>query len=293
MPRGRRQRVLFARVNRRAEPSLVQRDFREVMLSLTAARNLRCTYGGHEWIAGDLEVTPDDLLVGVLGYSTVETAYNFDEDSWSWLKGTQTTVEGGGKHTLAPFAIDLNRSRRWIAFAPTGYINDRSFDHGLQAVLQEALRRQEEVFSDWEVNMYASSEKLRDFLLANGTDIESLTLILRMPNPGRYLDDDRAAMERLKAGTLNQRFTPRRNQTLDVSRVVDELAEEISGTDADIHIRTRTGPRFNSNEQPTSVFIEPFGSELRLGIELVSDALRQFVGTHSTPTQTGDPDDET
>jgi hypothetical protein len=148
-------------------------------MSLMASSNMRCEHLGHTWIAADLDVVQEHFLVGVIGYSATSTTLEFDESAWSWLKGVSTTVEGGDQHTLAPFAVDLRRERRWVAFAPVGYVNEKSFAGGFQAVLNEALRRQEEVFSEWEVNLVPSSSALRKWLDEHGDDVRSMTLTLR------------------------------------------------------------------------------------------------------------------
>jgi hypothetical protein len=253
---------------------------------------MRCEHNGHEWIAADLEVVQGDFLVGVIGYSSITTSLAFDESSWSWLKGTTTVLEGGDQHTLAPFAVDLRKERRWVAFAPTGYVNEKSFAGGFQAVLNEALRRIEEVFSDWEVDVVSSRGALRDWLEENGDDIKTMTITLRVPNPGRDLDDDRASMQSLAAGGLTKKYTARRNQTLRVENEVDALSDELEKTDVDVYLQTRSNVTFNSKTKVERVYVEGFGDDLRRGMQVVVDELKRYSDGAILPKLTGDPDDE-
>jgi hypothetical protein len=227
MAAGGQHPVAFARINRRMAPSLVHRPFREVMMTMMASHNMEADRGGHTWIAADLEVTHDDLLVGIIGYTTAAVMTHFDPTEWSWLKGTQTVEEGADISTLAPFALDLDERRRWVAFAPTGRLNERTFPGGFQAVLNEALIRQDEVFSDWEVDMVSSGIALRDWV-SRHPDVVEMKLTLRLSNPGRDLSADRLAMRNMGSAKLEKRFFPQRNQSLAVGEELDALAEDMA-----------------------------------------------------------------
>jgi hypothetical protein len=260
-------------------------------MTMMAGHNMETTWNGHRWIAADLEVRSDDVLVGLIGYSTSTVRTEFDDTEWSWLKGTKTIVTGADDRTLAPFAVDLDSHRRWVTFAPVGYVNEQSFAAGFQAVLNEALRRQDEGFSDWEVDMVSSGIALREWVETH-PDVIEMKLTLRMSNPGRDLTSDRAQMRALGSARMEKTFYPARARELHVSEELEALEGELARTDTDVLLRDRAGSRYDSRRKLERQFITDFGDDLRLGMDLVADALRAFSAARTPPTMTGDPDDE-
>jgi hypothetical protein len=281
--RNKRHEVLYARINRRREQSLGRRPFVDEMLALVEGKNMRAERNDHVWIAADLELTDDDLLTGIIGYETTEIRTRFNETEWSWLKGERHIDEGASDATLSPFAIDLNEHRRWVAFAPSGYLNARSFPGGFQTVLNEALRQQNEGHTDWEVDMISSVTALREWVASHGEIVE-LKLTIRQSNPGRNLDNDRAQMQALRARSKTEVFHPYWGRALEISdEQVEELAADMERTNVDVQMKAREGnrkPTFNSKNNRAQTFIEEYAEDLRLGIELVSETLKSYSIEH-------------
>lgn len=109
--------------------------FRQAMLRLVNARDLWARHGGNWWSIGDVEVR-GDVLVGVIGVSKTRSRHSFNKEEWSWLKGDVRIEEGADPSALAPFAVSLQERERWVAFSPSGYLNQRSFPAGLKAALR-------------------------------------------------------------------------------------------------------------------------------------------------------------
>lgn len=254
------------------------------MLALVVGRKMRAERSGNTWIAADLELTDDDLLVGVIGYETVEVFTNFNEEEWSWLKGPQRTEEGASGATLSPFAVDLHEDRRWVCFGPSGRLNRVSFPGGFQAVMNEALRQQNEGFSDWEVDIVSSGTALREWV-SEHHEITRLVLTIRRPNPGRDLSEDLQRMARLRARTKTEEYSPEWGGTLDLPHgELDDLTADMAKTNVDVKLTAREGTsnaRFDSKHRVEQRFVEDYGNDMRLGMELVADALRAFSAEHT------------
>jgi hypothetical protein len=266
------------------------------MLALAVSKSTRAEYNDRVWIAADMDFTDDsEFLTGILGYASVDVRTQFDEESWSWLKGTVQVAEGAAPESLVPFAVDLDEHKRWVAFAPSGRLTERNFPQGFQATLNEALRTQHEGFSDWEVDIVSDTAALREWVRSH-PEVTKLQTIVRLPNPGRDLSADREQMRRLGAWRKREIFDPPPGGTLNLDSEVDDLTADVDQTNVDVEIQAREGNRktiFNSRTRREQRFIDEFGEDLRTGIESVLEALRAWSAERTPPTNTGDPADET
>jgi hypothetical protein len=294
-PSQKKQQLAFARINRRPQQPMDLPPFRQVVLAMVSARDLYADRGDKKWIAADFELRyHETMLVGIIGYTTIEIRTQFDLTEWSWLKGPQAIESGATNRTLAPFAIDLREKNRWVAFAPKGYLNVRSFPAGLRAILFEGLSRQRQGFLDWDVDIVGNAIALREWVEQH-PHVRSMKLTLRMTNPGRDLSSDREAMRAIGAGRLDKIYYPKAKTNLHVEGELRELEEELGGTDVDVKLtaRERGGPvSFDSKTSREQRFVDAFGDDLRTGMDLVAEALVQFATERTPPTLTGDPSDE-
>ena len=292
-PTPRRQQVLFARINRRPQQPLELRPFKEVILSLVENRNTKAEHSGKTWIAGDLEVR-EDVLVGVIGFVVDEMITQFDLTEWSWLKGTRRIETGATTSTLAPFAIDLRAKGRWVAFSPKGHLNAKTFPGGFHAVLSEALKNQNELFFDWDIDMVSSSQALREWV-SQHPRITKMSLNFRFDNPGRDLSSDREQMRALGSRKMEKIFHPAPRSTLHVDAELDELSEELDRTDLDIELTAKEGNgevKFNTKSSREVRFVDDFSDDLSLGMDHMQEQLLDFIDGRAFPTLTGDPADE-
>ena len=277
--RQQKQQVLFARINRRAEQSLNRRAFNDEMAALARSHDTRAERDDHIWIAADLELTDDNLLVGIIGYETTDTYLNFNEDEWSWIKGAQNVAEGASDRTLSPFAVDLTANGRWICFGPSGYLNQRTFPTGFAVVMNEALRRQGDAFADWEVDILSDTSALVEWIDSH-TDITKMVVSIRRPNPGRDLTSDLEEMRRLRARTKEETFSPYYGESLRIEgEELEDLRSDVEKTNVDLRLTARVGSataRFNSKNNIAQDFVDRYGDDMRAGMDAVTEVLRAF-----------------
>lgn len=288
------RKVKFARINRRrpsGQETLAMRTFAQDLAVLAESHLTTFTQtdprtgNTRTWTAADMSVQPDgDFMTGILGFSTPDQQRIFDPDAWSWVKGETVSLDAATRRTVAPFAIDLRSENRWVGFAPTGSLRPTIFASGLQQALNHAVAETNLIPTEWEVDLVTSRAEI-DQWLRDHPLVHFLRRTIKIPNPGRIIDDDRAEMRALRARRKTEEFSAGRNSALDISS--DEFRQKLDGTetgDLDLQMvahepRGAGLSRFNSRNSADESLIDEFGLDLMLGMELVLGALRVYVRT--------------
>ena len=239
------------------------------------------THARRHWIAADMTLTADGrFLTGTLGYSESLTHLDFNRDSWSWQKAEQRAADSGSEDTVVPFAIDTAEAERWIAFATARRMQANQFRRGLELVLQEAVAAEKAIAADWEVDLITSRAEI-DQWLARNPRVYKLKRTLKFSNPGRNLDEERRAMQRLRARRLTEEYAAHPNRQLDVES--PEFAEQLEGVetgfvDIEMEARSEEGGsvhRFLMTPMEMNAFVDSFGSDLHRGMEIILRALQE------------------
>ena len=140
-------------------------------------------------------------MTGILGFSTPDQQKIFDPDAWSWVKGETVALDAATRRTVAPFAIDLRDNERWVGFAPTGNLRPPTFASGLEQALNHAVGAAGLIPTEWEVDLVTSRFEIEHWLQAHPL-VHFMRRTIKIPNPGRVIDDDRAEMRALAAKDL-------------------------------------------------------------------------------------------
>jgi hypothetical protein len=285
---ARKKRVAFARINRRGKTEAFQvRPFREEMAHLAESHETRAEFRGNEWVAADLKLdSSGDFMVGVLGFSAVETFRDLDPATFSWLKGPTHMVEGASERTMVPFAIDLREHERWIAFGTSLRIQPQGFASGFEATLNAALDKLGLMPTEWEVDLVLGKARVEEWLLEHPAVI-SFTRIIRFPNPDRLIDQDRADMQALAARTKSETFSvPRPRSRKKASYLAvrenpnfDRKLEGIETGDLHVHLEAVEGQSkvtFDSRGMADRTWVPDYGEDLETGMELMLQAVQDY-----------------
>jgi hypothetical protein len=278
------RRIAFGRVNRRlpAQESFARRPFAEDMLILAESRETRAEDKDREWVAADMAFDPSgDFMTGILGFAESELRRDFEDHAFSWIKGRTSTAEGASRRTTSPFAVDLRDDRRWVAFAPAARIQPATFRRGFSAVLNAAVQRLKLWPSEWEFDLVLEKRTVEEWI-AEHNAVFYFRRKVKLTNPGREIDEDRAEMRALAARSKEESFTAPYNRTLRLQES-EEFSRKLDGLetgDLEVYLRAR-GPGgtqfvFRSDEQPEHTFVSDFGDNLEEGIEQVLGALREY-----------------
>jgi hypothetical protein len=285
----RRQKVVFARINRRQpdQRMLALRTFREDVADLAHSRQTRFREPYEEayrtWIAADMLIQPDgDFMTGTLGYTTRETRRIFEDEAWSWIKAQTEESEGARPDAVVPFAIDLREQQRWVAFAPAPRLQPKMFTRGFKRVLNHAVAETGLVPADWEVDLVASRRNVEEWL-DNHPAVHLLRRTIKFSNPGRDLDRDRQEMRALSAQRKTEEFKASGRGALNISS--PEFRSKLDGTetgDLELYLESRGAPGagdavFRSIDSPDQRAIDSFGRDLIQGVGVVLEVLRQYV----------------
>jgi len=235
------------------------------------------------WTAADMSVQADeDFMTGVLGFSSPDQQKIFDADSWSWVKGQTVDLDAANRRTVAPFAVDLRDGQRWVGFAPTTNLRPATFASGLEQALNRAVSAAGLIPTEWEVDLVTSRAEIDQWLQEHPL-VHFIRRTIKIPNPGRDLDDDRAEMRALAARRKTEEFSAGRNSALDINS--DAFVQKLDGTqtgDLELQMIAHDAhgsglSKFNSRNSADESLIDEFGLDLMLGMELVLDALRLYV----------------
>lgn len=286
------RKVRFARINRRRPPgqeTLAMRSFAED-LAVLAESHLTTfmqpdpqTGNTRTWTAADMSVQPDgDFMTGILGFSTPDQQKIFDADAWSWVKGETVALDAATRRTVAPFAVDLRDSQRWVSFAPTANLRPTIFTSGLEQALNHAVSAAGLIPTEWEVDLVTSRAEIDEWLRAHPL-VHFIRRTIKIPNPGRDIDDDRAEMRALAAKRKKEEFSAGRNGALNIDS--DEFRQKLDGTQTGdlvlqmvAHDAQGSGQsKFDSQNAADESLIDEFGLDLMLGMDLVLEALRVYV----------------
>ena len=286
------RKVRFARINRRRPPgqeTLAMRSFAEDFTALAETHLTQFTQPDPQtgetrsWSAADMSVQPDgDFMTGVLGFSTPDQQKFFDADSWSWVKGETVALDAATRRTVAPFAVDLRDNQRWVGFAPTANLRPTTFASGLEQALNRAVIRTGMIPTEWEVDLVTSRSEIDDWLRAHPL-VHFLRRTIKIPNPGRIIDDDRAEMRALAARRKTEEFSAARNSALDINS--EEFRQKLDGTqtgDLELQMVAHDAQggaqsKFNSRNAADEALIDEFGLDLMRGMDLVLAALQVYV----------------
>jgi hypothetical protein len=279
-----RRRIAFGRVNRRLPDQLAfdRRPFADDMRILAESRETRAEADDREWVAADLTLdSSGDFMTGVLGFVESELRRDFEDEAFSWLKGRTDTAEGATRRTVSPFAVDLREDRRWVAFAVTSRIQPTTFRRGFSVALNAAVLRLNLWPSEWEVDLVLQKRTVQEWIAEHG-EVFYFRRKVKLTNPGREIEEDRAEMRALAARSKEETFKASYGRTLRLQDS-EEFIRKLDGVetgDLEVFLRAR-GPEgsefvFTSDEQPEHTFVPDFGDNLDEGIDRVLDALREY-----------------
>jgi hypothetical protein len=284
-----RKRVAFARINRRTTNEAFQmRPFREDMRVLVESHETRAEWRGNEWVAADLSLDPSgDFMTGILGFADLETFRDLDPAAFSWLKGPVTQIVGASERTMVPFAIDLREHERWVAFGTSLRIQPQGFAAGFEATLNAALEKLNLMPSEWNVDLVLGKARVEEWLIEHPT-VVVFQRTVRLHNPSRMIDDDRAEMRQLAARTKKETFsvpTPRsaKNASWLATRENELFERKLEGLDTgdlDVHLEAvegRTRVTFDSSRRADRASVEDYGNDLEFGMELMLRAVQEYA----------------
>ena len=250
------QRITFARINRRTpdQSELTDRSFAMDFTALAESRQTKATQPAlgprpeRTWVAADLNLVASHYMTGTLGYYEHQTLIDFDNDAWSWLKGSTMHTESGSDKTVVPFAIDLREDRRFIAFAPAPRLLASQFASGLQRVLQSAVNREGTMAANWEVDLITFAEDVESWINLH-PKVFFIRRTIKFTNPGRSLDSARSQMRDLGSRRRTEVDAAPRNRILNTdSHTFRELLEGVETGDIDILLKSR-GEAVGSEER--------------------------------------------
>jgi hypothetical protein len=274
------QRVAFGRINRRGA-TLDLRPFAEDMQALAASHRTEAVVAGKRWIASDMELrVRGRFMVGLLGFATSGAVRSFEEEEFSWLKGTTTYFEGAEPDTVVPFAVDLGESSRWVAVATSARIRHNAFSVGLEGVLNEAVTAIGLLAADWDVDMISEPSDLLHWISNHAGSIRSFRRVVRFSNPGRDFDAARQDMRALQARSLEEvyRGTAERPLQLQNNEAFERMIDGLDRGDVDVELVAETATsrtRYNTKNKPAETFVDPFDG-FDAGMDRVLDALVEY-----------------
>jgi hypothetical protein len=284
------KRVAFARINRRHHQDVMtfgDRPFQEEMARLAESHEVRATVSSapeqQEWIAADMSIDPSGTFVsGLIGFTTQESLYTFDDDSFSWRKGQIEGPEAASERTMVPFAVDMRDDRRWIAFATAQRIRPQSFANAFRAALNNAVTTLKLFPTEWEVDLVTAQSTIEEWLEEH-PDVVVFARTVRFPNPVRDLSGVHAEMNELAARTKREEFVAAHGGILSLrnSLQLPALLEGVQDGNVDVKIVARgdggTKPRFNTKLASDEAYIDEYGADYARGMELVLSALTRIL----------------
>lgn len=264
------------------------RTFAEDITELASSRRTQTAQRGkggeliRTWTAADMTIEPSgEFMTGTLGFSSPEDRKVFNAEAWSWVKGELIGLDAASRGTVVPFAVDLRESHRWVAFAPTGRIQPVTFASGLERALNTAVAEAGLIPTEWEVDLVTSRAEIEEWLETHPL-VYFMRRIVKMSNPGREFDSDRAEMRALAARKKTEEFSAQRGRTLDIDS--ETFAEKIDGTQTgDVELQLiahREGAgdvKFYSRRSADEELIDDFGADLMRGMEFVLVALQVYA----------------
>jgi hypothetical protein len=258
------------------------------MAALADSHETRAEFRGSEWVAADLSIDPSgNFMTGILGFSDVEALRDLDRAAFSWLKGPIHIAEGASERTMVPFAVDLREDQRWVAFGTSLRIQGQGFASGFEACLNAALAKLGLMPTEWQVDLVLGQARVEDWLLEH-PNLIVFTRIVRLSNPGRTVDDDRAEMRELAARTKRETFevpTPRTQKNASYLAVRDnpkfnQKLEGLDTGDLDVHLESvegKTRSTFDSRGRADRAYVNDYGTDLELGMELMLQAVQDYA----------------
>jgi hypothetical protein len=276
------KRVAFGRINRRlpdTHQTLDMRPLREDLVQLVESRELRAEVKGREWIAADMSLDASgDFMTGVIGYSQAELKRDFDDETFSWVKGPTREDPGASVDTLVPFAIDIRDDRRWVGFVPSRLIRTRAFSEGFTILLNKAVEAVRLIPAEWEVDMLSTLTTIEEWLDDN-PDVVLFVRTVKFTNPGRDISAERAEMRALSAKAKKEHFIATSQGYLNLQDNPEfvDLTEGIETGDVDIELRARSGRRYLSVDHAAEDYVDDFGHDLQTGMARVLDAVRRYA----------------
>lgn len=291
------KRVDFGRINRHAQSQLDRRPFHEDMMRLIEVGYMKSEFGQETWLATDLKATPDGLFAtGVLAYELTQQRRHigeFDEsvEVPSWMKTDPTPETGATRGTTVPFAINLTSDRRWIAYAPSQWLNAKRFREYFAKMLDEAAARAGLLPVDWEVVPIQNPQRIYDWLDEH-PDVALFVRVVKLPNPGLgKLPEDIRRMKEMAVREMEEKYKPAYGGSIRL-RNTDALTELLDGfEDGDVEIRIVPrdgGPVFSSADDAEHVTVQDWGEDLELATTRVLKALVEFSQRRTQETDRGD-----
>jgi hypothetical protein len=151
--------------------------------------------------------------------------------------------------------------------------------------LNAAIRAMKLWPSEWEVDLVATPMAVEEWVREH-PDIRTFRRVVKRPNPGRDISEDIEEMRALAARTKEEKFTAGYDKTLRITdergKITDEVVEKLQGLgegQVEVYLEAR-GPdhvyRFSSRRQTDSLWIDDFGDNWELGMQLVLDAVRRY-----------------
>jgi hypothetical protein len=135
-------------------------------------------------------------MMGVLGFSQPERLTDFDEETFSWIKGERRTEHGASERTMVPFAVDIREEYRWVAFATAYRIRPSGFARGLASTLTTAVTKAGKIPVEWDVDLVADVTEVEEWLERH-PDVFHFERVLRLSQP--CADDRRRPRRDAKA----------------------------------------------------------------------------------------------
>jgi hypothetical protein len=288
---------VFARINRRnvEQGALFDREFSEDMIAVaqshrTTYRQDRGTRPTRVWTAADMTVTPDEAFVtGILGYTEPHYRRTLDVESFSWLKGEEEDAEEANEQTLSAFAIDLSDHGRWVALSTSPSMRPNTVREGLEEVLKNAVNELGDVPGEWEVDLVTSRTQITEWLERHPR-VFNLKRTIRIPNPGKDLSEEIAAMKAMAARNKMETYSAPYGDWLDTNS--EAFQEKLDGTElgnVDMVMKARVAgggeATFQSKNQVDHVDVVDTGTNFEAAVEVVLAALHDYLGRKADAAQ--------
>lgn len=301
---ARLRRVAFARINRRTDPQqpIDLRPFGEDLRTLAESREIKASIAANlvqaaqEWIAADLEMDPTEtFLTGLIGFTSSESFYKLDPESFSWIKGQEQGPEAASDRSMVPFAVDLRDDRRWVAFGTAQRVRPQGFANAFQLALNNAVAAALQFPSVWEIDLVTSTTTISEWLDEN-PDVVTVKRTIRYPNPVRDLAGVHAEMADLAAKIKREEFVAPPGAHLNVRPQLTVLTEGVEDGNADLRIEARgeggTRPRFNTRLASDEEWVDDWGADYQQGMTNVLDALRAYSARRAGEEEDDETDDD-
>jgi hypothetical protein len=264
------------------------RPFADDMEVLAGSRVIKASFertpvqDAQEWVAADLGFDMSrTFVVGLIGFTTTESVYQFDPETFSWISGRQQGPQAASDRSMVPFAVDLRNDRRWIAFGTAQRIRPQGFANAFQVALNNAVQELRLLPSIWEVDLVTSPTTIVEWLAEN-PDVINVRRTVRYPNPVRDLRGVHAEMAELAAKVKREEFSAPAGQRLALrpGPLLDSLLEGVDNGNTDVRFEARgeggTRPRFNTRLASDEEWVDDWGDDYALGMQNVLQALESY-----------------